>query len=162
MGSCTSVIALPPSLEGPTALAWLKAAPHTEGMSYAHAIVWIDHHTARVIEFSRDHHRVTEVVAETPTRQVHRKSGIIGSGHHAPNRAFLDEVADTVEGVQEILITGPGVAKRAFERHVAERRPEMVRHIVGVEAADHPSDGQLLAHARLVFRGIDQLGGVID
>ena len=130
-------------------------------MPFSHAIVWIDHHTARVIELSRDHHRVTEVVATNAIRQVHRKSGIKGSGHHGPDRAFLDEVADAVEGVDEILVTGPGVAKRAFERHVAERRPDVACHLVGVEPSDHPSDSQLLDHARKVFRRIDQLGGVI-
>jgi stalled ribosome rescue protein Dom34 len=129
-------------------------------MPFAHAIVWIDHHTARVIEVSRDQHRVTEIVATPACRQVHRKSGIIGSGHHGPDRAFLDEVADAVEGVDEIIVTGPGVAKRSFERHLGERRPGIACHIVAVEPSDHPSDGQLVAHARREFRRIDQLGGV--
>lgn len=154
-------MSLPAGSTGRTALLRRAGALHAEVMPFAHAIVWIDHHSARVIEFSRDHHRVTEVVAENQIRQVHRKSGIIGSGHHGPNRTFLDEVADAVEGVEEILVTGPGVAKRAFERHVAERRPDVACHLVGVEPCDHPSDGQLLAHARKVFRRIDQLGGVI-
>jgi stalled ribosome rescue protein Dom34 len=127
-------------------------------MPFAHAIVWIDHRSARIIAFSRDHHGVTVIADVDPSRQVHRKSGVVGSGHASPRGAFLEDVADALIGIDEIIVSGPGVAKTAFERHVAAHRPDVAAHIVAVESSDHPTDGQLLAHARTAFRRIDQLG----
>jgi len=127
-------------------------------MPFAHAIVWIDHRSARIIAFSRDHHDVTVIADADSTRQVHRKSGIVGSGHASPRGALLANVADALTGIDEIIASGPGVAKIALERHVAAHRPDVATHILAVETSDHPTDGQLLAHARTAFRRIDQLG----
>jgi hypothetical protein len=35
----------------------------------------------------------------------------------------------------------------------------MSARVVGVETVDHPSDGQLLAHARQYFQAADQMRG---
>ena len=127
-------------------------------MPFAHAVVWLDHHTARVIGFSRDHHEVMQLVAEHAARQTHRKRDVVGSGHAPPDRSFFASLADALEGVDEVLLTGPGVAKTEFDRYLARRRADVARHIVAIESVDHPTDGQLLAHARSVFKRIDQLG----
>ena len=110
-------------------------------MPFAHAIVWIDHRSARIIAFSRDRHDVTAIADIDATRQVHRKSGVVGSGHASPRGAFLGDVADALTGIDEIIVNSPGVAKTAFERHVAAHRPEVASRIVAVETSDHPTDG---------------------
>ena len=49
-------------------------------MSYQHAVVWIDHLHATVIDFSVDDQHVAVVEREGGQRQVHRKSGEPGPG----------------------------------------------------------------------------------
>ena len=127
-------------------------------MSYAHAVVWIDHRTARVISFSLDESEVVEITSSTGEGRLHRKSGIPGSGHAADDIGFFDEVADEMKAATDVLIVGPGTAKKAFETHLQHRHADVARRIVGVETLDHPTDGELLAHARRFFRRLSQLG----
>jgi stalled ribosome rescue protein Dom34 len=127
-------------------------------MSYVHAIVWLDHLNARVIGFSADEVETNVVHSQTTQRQLHRKSGKPGSGHAADDLAFFEEVVDALADHREILVTGPGTAKVAFNRHVADRHPDLAKRIVGVETTDHPNNGELLAYARKYFKGVDQLG----
>jgi stalled ribosome rescue protein Dom34 len=129
-----------------------------DDMSHIHAIVWLDHLNARVIGFSLGKSEVIEVHSQSPHRQIHRKSGIPGSGHAADDLDFFDEVAEAVHDVRELLITGPGTAKVAFEKYIRDRHPDVAQRIVGVETLDHPSDGELLAYARKYFKRFDQLG----
>ena len=41
--------------------------------------------------------------------------------------------------------------------HIRSRHPDPVDRIIGVEAADHPTDGQIVAHARAFFRAADRM-----
>jgi len=127
-------------------------------MSDIHAIVWLDHLTARVITFSDGEGKTIPIESQSTHRQLHRKSGKPGSGHAPDDAAFFEDVAAVVADVREVLITGPGTAKVAFKKHVDERHPDLARRIVGVETVDHPSDGELTAYARKYFHRVDQLG----
>lgn len=127
-------------------------------MSQIHAIVWLDHREAKLIGFSAGDGTAIEFHSESPHRQLHRKSGIPGSGHAPDDRHFFDEIADALVDYREVLITGPGTAKTAFERYLRARYPEVASRVVGLEALDHPTDGELLVHARKYFKRIDQLG----
>ena len=127
-------------------------------MSYGHAIVWLDHLNATVIAFSSDRSETIEIHSQSPNRQLHRKSGVPGSGHAPDDVEFFERVVEAVDAVREILVTGPGTAKTAFTRYVDQRHPRLARRVVGTEALDHPSDGELLAYARKYFTRVDQLG----
>lgn len=127
-------------------------------MTYAHAVVWIDHRSARVIEFSLDHSRLIEISSATEQRRLHRKSGAPGSGHAADDLEFFDEVAVALGHATDLLIVGPGTAKKSFEHHLQHRHADVARRVVGIETLDHPSDGELLAHARTFFKRLSQLG----
>ena len=52
---------------------------------------------------------------------------------------------------------GPGNAKTAFHKHATQHQPALAKRIVAVESADHPSDGELVAHARKHFKAIDRM-----
>jgi len=56
-----------------------------------------------------------------------------------------------------ILITGPGKTKNEFENYVREHNPDLTKRISGVEALDHPSDGEMLALARKFFKADDRM-----
>ena len=127
-------------------------------MSHVHAIVWLDHQDATVIGFSLDKSEVIEIHGQSPHLRIHRKSGIPGSGHAADDLDLFADVVGALGDMREVLITGPGTAKVAFEKYVRDRHPDVAQRIVGVETLDHPSDGELLAYARKYFKRVDQLG----
>ena len=128
-------------------------------MTDVHAIVWLDHREARVASFSLGTSRIFEVHSHSPERRIHRKAREIGSGKAADDHDFFDEIVDSLAGIHEVLIAGPGNAKTAFETYVNSRHVEFAKRVVGIETLDHPTDGELLAHARTAFNAIDQLGG---
>jgi stalled ribosome rescue protein Dom34 len=127
-------------------------------MSYVHAIVWLDHLSARIFAFSDGDGETIPIESQSEQRQLHRKSGKPGSGHAPDDVALFGDIVAAVADVREILITGPGTAKLAFRRYVEQRHHELARRIVGVETIDHPSDGELAAYGRKYFRRVDQLG----
>ncbi len=128
-------------------------------MSYQHAVLWIDHLHARVIDFTVDDRHVTAVEREDGQRQVHRRSGVPGSGKSPVDHVFFDEVTAALGDADEILVVGPGAAKTEFMHDLGVRHASVAKRVVGVETVDHPSDGQLLAYARQYFKRIDALRG---
>lgn len=130
-------------------------------MSYQHAVLWIDHVHARVIDFSVDDRHVTAVEREEGAqRQVHRRSGQPGSGKTPVDHGFFDEVTAALGDAREILIVGPGNAKQELMRDMEARHADVAKRVVAVESADHPSDGELLAFARKYFKKVDALRGL--
>ena len=87
-----------------------------------------------------------------PTKHLHHKANTIGSGHAAPDMAFLAEVTSAVSDAGEILIIGPASAKTEFAKYLREQPSKIGDHIVAVEAADHPSDGEIVAYAKRHFK----------
>jgi stalled ribosome rescue protein Dom34 len=132
------------------------------GMSDVHAIVWLDHREARIASFSLGSSHLIEVHSHSPERRIHRKAREIGSGKAADDHDFFDEIAASLLDIREVIIAGPGNAKTAFEVYTKDRHVELSKRIVGVETLDHPTDGELLAHARKSFNAIDQLGLASD
>ena len=117
-----------------------------------HAVVWIDHHEARVFHFSASEFDVVVVHPQHPVRHIHHKANTIGSGHAAEDHAFLQQVADALADAGAILITGPANAKTALINHIEQHAPALKAKIRGVEALDHPTDGEILALARKFFK----------
>ena len=58
-----------------------------------HAVVWIDHHEARVFHFSPTDIERLVLHPDHPTRHIHHKANSIGSGHAAEDHEFLQAVA---------------------------------------------------------------------
>lgn len=128
-------------------------------MTYKHAIVWMDHQHATVIDFSIDDQHVVKVAANGGQRKLHRKSGPMGSGHAPDDIEFFEAVVAALGTSVEIVVAGPGTAKTAFIKHVQKRHAPMAKRIIGTETLDHPSDRELLAFARKYFRRVDSLLG---
>lgn len=125
-----------------------------------HAVVWIDHHEARIFRFDNEssqavHHTIR---AEHSPAHLHHKANTIGSGHAAINHAYLEKVAVDISDARAVLIVGPSSAKHEFYKHLEEHHQALLKQIVGVEAMDHPQDGPLLAHAVQAFRAAARLG----
>jgi stalled ribosome rescue protein Dom34 len=122
-----------------------------------HAVVWIDHHEARVFHFTPTEVERLVLHPDHPTRHIHHKANSIGSGHAAEDHAYLQAVAESIADAGAVLITGPAGAKTELVGHIREHAPQLTAAIVGVETVDHPSDAQLVAYARKHFKATDRM-----
>jgi stalled ribosome rescue protein Dom34 len=127
------------------------ASPHY------HAVVWIDHHEARVFHVNPTEVERLVLHPDHPTRHIHHKANSIGSGHAAEDHDFLQAVAQAIADAHAVLITGPANAKTELVKHIQQHDPQVAKNIVGVETVDHPSDGELVAHARKYFKAEDRM-----
>ena len=116
-----------------------------------HAMVWIDHHEARVFHFNASDVDKLVVHPDHPTKHLHHKATCIGSGHAAEDHDFLQRVAESIADASVILITGPANAKTELLKHIEQHSPDLAARVAGVETVDHPSDRQLVDHARRYF-----------
>lgn len=126
-------------------------------MSHSHAVVWIDSNEAHVFQFNAEDVERARIQAHNPFRKVHHKAGVIGAGHQQLDRDFFDHIADALRGSREWLLVGPGVAKEALVAHLERHMPQLRAQMIGVEPMDHPTDGELLAHARRFFKVADRM-----
>jgi stalled ribosome rescue protein Dom34 len=122
-----------------------------------HAVVWIDHHEGRVFHFSPSEVERLVLHPDHPTRHIHHKANSIGAGHAAEDHNFLQAVAQSIADAGAVLITGPASAKTELIKHIHQHAPQLMKIIVGVETVDHPSDAQLVAHARHYFKIEDRM-----
>jgi hypothetical protein len=72
-----------------------------------HAVIWIDHHEARVFHFSPTDVEKLVLHPDHPTRHIHHKANSIGSGHAAEDHNFLQAIVGSVADAGAVLITGP-------------------------------------------------------
>ncbi len=121
-----------------------------------HAVVWIDHRQARVFHFSAEDADKIVVHAERPVREYHRKEKRTGL-HLAEDQSFLEEVTEAVADAEAILVVGPSNEKDELVKHIARVHPGLMVKVEGVESADHPSDRELVAHARRFVKAADRM-----
>jgi stalled ribosome rescue protein Dom34 len=122
-----------------------------------HAVIWIDHREARVFHFSPTDVEKLVLHSDHPTKHIHHKANSIGSGHVGADKEFLHAVVESVADAGAVLITGPANAKNDLVKHIHEHDPRLMKVIAGVETVDHPSDAELVAHARHYFTATDRM-----
>ena len=122
-----------------------------------HAVIWIDHKEARVFHVTPDAADETTVLA--PQHQEHRHPKGRGDAREHPDdqRRFFAAVGKALDGVDAILIVGPSSAKLEFFKHLQEHEHRIVSKVVGIESADHPTDGEIVARARTCFLASDRM-----
>lgn len=128
-------------------------------MQTRHAVVWIDHREAKVFHFDRDHADGMTIKSSKNFDQAHKHAGTIGGLRTPIDEKFLHEVVEGLKDAEEWLIVGPGNAKDEFAKHVRHHDQLLADRIIGVEAADHPTDGQIVALARKFFKAADRMLG---
>ncbi len=122
-----------------------------------HAVIWIDHKEARVFHVHSQAADETTVLA--PQHHIHRHPKGRGEVREHPDDAqrFFADVARALGDVDALLIVGPSSAKLEFFRHMHEHERRLESKVVGIESADHPTDGQIVAHARSYFKASDRM-----
>jgi stalled ribosome rescue protein Dom34 len=118
-----------------------------------HAVVWLDHHSANILQFDSEHVRGEKVKASS--RHTKQHGSAVRTEHE-----FFAEVCAALGGITEVLVAGSTTAQADFKHYVEKHRPALAPHIVGYETVDHPSDKQLVALARSYFLKHDRMNGV--
>jgi len=120
--------------------------------SHFHAIVWIDHSQAKVFHVGLSGEDEVVLHPHMPTRHLHHKANSIGSGHVGFDKEFLAQAMNAVSDAGEILIIGPAGAKTELAKFIREKHPDIGNRIVAVQAADHPTDREIVAYAKHYFK----------
>lgn len=118
-------------------------------MTTFHAVVWMDHSEAHVMMFDREHVESQRIKARSHHTLKH--------GHVGADKDFFKQVAQALEGVSEVLVTGPAKAKIEFRDYCKHNAHAVDKAIVDVITSDHPTDAQVVAMARQYFVKFDQL-----
>ncbi len=119
--------------------------------AHFHAVVWIDHREARVFHFNASEVESLVIHPDKPSHHLHHKHGSIGSGHAKEDHEYFHKVAEAIADAGAILITGPANAKTELVKHIESHDPSIRKKIAAVETLDHPSSGEIVAHARKYF-----------
>lgn len=115
--------------------------------------VWITSNEAKVFKFLPSgveaHHMKAhggKHVAESQGRNHPKEGGDADK--------FFHEVADYLgkEKSERWLVMGPGVAKTQFQHHVEKHHVACAKRIIGVEAVDKGTDGELTNFAHEFFK----------
>jgi len=120
-------------------------------MTY-HAVLWLDHQEAHVLQFDEEHMQAQRIKA----RSHHTRQHGTDTRHE---RAYYDQIVAALQGVREVLVVGPGMAGKDFRKHCDSHAAALAKAIVDVQPADHPTDEQLVALARKYFLKYDQMAG---
>ena len=117
-----------------------------------HAIVFIDHHSAQVLQFDAEHVEAQKVKASS--RHTKQHGAQVRTEHE-----FFAHVCDALDGIAEVLAVGPHTGLADFQHYVRKHRAETGKHIVEYQTVDHPSENQLVALARDFFLKYDRTTG---
>jgi hypothetical protein len=121
-------------------------------MSLFHAVAFVDHRSAEVLQFG------SEQVLE---QRVHQHFKFTPE-HHSGVRTeheFFGQLCDALDGIAEVLVVGGHTGLADFRNYVDKHRPLTAARIVGYQLVDHPTENQLVALARKHFVKYDQFVG---
>ena len=122
-------------------------------MTLFHAVAFIDHAHAQVLQFDADKVQAQQVKAHSHHTRQH------GSAVRTEHE-FFAQVCDALAGITEVLVTGSRTALADFRHYVEKHRPAVLAQIAGDATVDHPSDQQLVAQARAFFVRHDRMAGI--
>jgi hypothetical protein len=57
-------------------------------MSFNHAVIWIDHHDAHVIQFNESASESEIIHTKSKHAHLHHKAGTTGSGHATTDKTY--------------------------------------------------------------------------
>ena len=122
-------------------------------------MIWIDHKEARIFHVSPQG-AADDTTVLAPQHHLHRHPKGRGEAREHPDDAhrFFAEVTRNLDGVDALLIVGPSSAKLEFFRYLHEHDRRLESAVVGVESADHPTDGEIVARAKSCFMASDRMG----
>lgn len=121
-------------------------------MAPIQAVLLIDHQNAQVMKLDAGPAAGGKLHAHKHNTRQHGSS--VRTEHE-----FFGEVCDSLVGINEVLVAGHHLAQADFRHYVEKHRSQIDKLIVGWETVDHPSEGQLLALARMFYDKHDRMAG---
>jgi stalled ribosome rescue protein Dom34 len=112
------------------------------------ALVWLDSREARIFLITAEDVESGRIKADAPHRTVRHKA----SGHVRDDRKYLEAVLAAIENADSWLMVGPRGTRNDLDKYLDQHAEELKKKLLGVKAMDHPTDGELLAHARRLFK----------
>src|SRR5664279_2585083 len=94
-------------------------------MDHSHAVVWVDHSEARVITFGTGETASKLIQSTIHPNHIDFKAASFRSGHAPEDRSYLTAVAEALQGAREILIVGPGGARKTFAHFIHDQVPSL-------------------------------------
>jgi hypothetical protein len=153
---------LPPQDDAGSALPWRMGDRHYAGWllehrrperSLFHAVVLVDHLSAQVLQFDTEQVHSTEAEAHFHfTRQLH--------GGVRTEYEFFSEVCGAMTGIGRMLVVGSYRGLSELSHYIDEHRPVLALRIVGWETMDNPTEGRLVAFARMYFARHERMTAV--
>ena len=113
-------------------------------MNPSQAIVWLDHHSAKVFQFDDEQVQTERIKAHSHHTKQHGSA--VRSEHE-----FYADVCDALNGIEAILVVGSSTAQSDFRHYLEKHRPLVAKQVAGYESVDQPSDQQLVAMGRQYF-----------
>ncbi|NVO07637.1 MAG: hypothetical protein HXX19_17700 [Rhodoferax sp.] len=122
-------------------------------MPLHHAIVFVDHHCARIVQFGSE---------QAHERKVNAHLHLNGQDerNQRSQHEFFAKVCDGLDGVAEVLVVGGHSGITDFRHYAQKHRPGTAAHIAGYAPVDHPSDNELVALGRQWFTHQAQRAGL--
>lgn len=120
--------------------------------------IWIDRGHAILVEISSSGHEISRFAAGTPepfpatieSRAQHaytpndfQPEDRIERKEQASRKQMYDSVLHAIQGVESLLILGPGEAKKEFAKHIESKHIKQMA--VEVETSDKMTEPQLAA-----------------
>ena len=121
-------------------------------MPLHYAVVLVDHHSAKVLQFDAEQVQAHNVKDHRHDTRQH------GSAVRTEHE-FFAEVCDALAGIAQVLVTRSHTAQADFRHYVKKHRAVVGAQIVGWETVDHPTEAQLVALARNFFVKSDRMAG---
>lgn len=118
----------------------------------AYYVAWIDSEEAKIFKFQTSGIQKVDLKIKAE-EQTASKSG----DHHThQSPKFFHRIAESLKDATELLVVGPGMAKKHFKSHLEEHKHgQLLSKMVGMENMDHPTDKQIVAEAKKFFRNHD-------
>ena len=122
-------------------------------MPFHHALVFVDHHCAKIIAIGSE---------QAHERKVNAHLHLSGHNERSERskHEFFGKVCDALDGIAEVLVVGGHMGVADFRHYVEKHRPLTGERIDGYEVVDHPSDNALVAQARQWFSHRTRMVGV--
>lgn len=116
-------------------------------------VVWLDSKSALVFDLKPS--GIEKVFIKKSDKDHHARHK---SDTHKHNKAqrFYAKLADTLKGVDHLLIMGPGLAKNNFREYLRTHYSSSIaQKVIGfekIESFEHTTEKQMMAKAHKIFK----------
>lgn len=116
-----------------------------------HAVVWIDHRTAKIFYLGLDSADEQTIDARLENQHLHHKANTVGSGKTHDDPTFFPRIDEALAHCEAVLLVGPGNEKTLLLKHLQEGGGPHKGRDLHAQPIDHPSDREIIALGRRHF-----------